>query len=425
MMGFRGNKLILNTITKRKSQIETWCVFYWYHAIIKCTDFVLICVVQFSAINLRSPILHLTYILGMVLLTTILLFLFNCRIGQSSLQIDCKGHNLSGLKCNDYIATWIRAYYGDTQNSGTYDDLPNIGYSPSIIPYDIDPTSNEAVLYKTTDGTSATIYEYTTLNVGLSIQISNILGIDQDAGTLTLVARLVLHWVDPRLQWNTSLTPLVANGLDEGLPIEVQPTVFLPFTGVWTPDVSLVNGADGSAMEWSPNVQLYASGDIFWFGSGPLKANCALDLTRFPFDEQTCFLQFASKSNFIVLGYNLTWTTSYPGVFNFDYTPSTSFELTSWSYGRKQNILYSFGPTSNLKYSSILYFYLTLKRYPNYYIVTGIVPNIGLTLIAVASLWIPDSATRAAVVVTVLLALIAVGVSTVSVYLSPNSLYIS
>lgn len=349
----------------------------------------------------------------MALLVTILLIIFMGRIVQSTLQIDCKSHDLSGVSCNNYVATWLRAYYGDTQNSGVYSDLPNVGYSAAVIPYDVDPTTHEAILYDTTDGTKPDAIKYTTLNVALSIQISNILGIDQEAGVVSLVARLVLHWVDSRLNWNSSLTPLVATGVSDDLPNKVQPTVFLPSSGVWTPDVSLMNSADGSMLEWSPNIQIYSNGDIFWFGSGPLKANCALDLSKFPFDEQRCSLQFSSKSEFIVLGYNLSWTKSYPGVFNFDFTPSSSFELKSWSYDWTKNILYSFGPASNLQLSSILYFYMTLKRYSNYYIVTGVVPNIGLTVIAVAALGIPDAATRAAVVVTVLLALIAVGVSSI------------
>ena len=44
---------------------------------------------------------------------------------------------MNGVDCNNYIALWLKAYNGDSQNNGSYDDLPNMGYSSDIIPQDL------------------------------------------------------------------------------------------------------------------------------------------------------------------------------------------------------------------------------------------------------------------------------------------------
>jgi hypothetical protein len=69
------------------------------------------------------------------------------------------------------------------------------------------------------------------------------------------------------------------------------------------------------------------------------------------------------------------------------------------------------GHFNALQYSSVLTFTVELQRYDYYYIITGVIPNIGLTVIAIVALWVPDPATQITMLVTIILALVALGVS--------------
>ena len=337
------------------------------------------------------------------------------------LQINCEKHHLKGVDCTNYIAVWIGAYHGDSQNNGIYNDLPNFGYSSAIIPQDTNDDGTPVLHSVTLDARGyynlTTIsLNFTTLNVGLSIQVNNILGIDQQAGTITADVVLIMAWVDHRLAWNTSIAHVVPDGVDYVTEVTSQPGTLLPTQYVWVPDLNLVNGNQpfASMIDWAPNVQIFSNGQIKLYGSGSLTANCILDLKKFPFDSQSCELHFASKSNVIASGYNLSWFQSAPQLETALFTPSISWELLKFgqSYSKEFLVSQFYGKGNMMQLSSVLTFSVSLKRYSFYYSVTGIIPNVGLTVTAIVALWVPDPATQIGMLVTIILALVAVGVST-------------
>lgn len=342
-------------------------------------------------------------------LLSLVLIYISYSYSDALLQIDCKKHSLVGVECSNYIAAWIKSYYGDTQNNGIYNDLPNIGYSNAIIPQDLG-FDGLPIIYPSNNGIS-----YTTLQVGLSTQVNRVLGIDQQQGTVTLSMNLILTWTDARLAWNTSIAETVSDGLDDYVEALGQTGVLLPTTSIWTPDLNLVNGNQPFAnmFNWAPAVQIYSSGNIFLYGSGTFAANCILDMKKFPFDEQSCNFLFASTSNVIAMGYNLSWFKSSEQFETDVFTPSIAWDLKELkTYHRTGFLVSQFGGKSNdLQLSSLLYFNVILQRYPYFYIVTGIIPNIGLTIIAIVALWVPDPPTQIAMLITIVLALVALGVS--------------
>ena len=335
------------------------------------------------------------------------------------LQIDCESHNLRGVECSNYIAVWLKSYHGDSQNNGSYKDLPNLGYSSDIIPQD-SYTDGTPILHSVTisskeyNQTNFNL-KFSTLNVGLAIQVNNILGIDQQAGTITASVVLIMAWTDPRLAWNKSIAHTVPVGVDDFTESASQPGTLLGTQYAWVPDLNLVNGNQPfeSMFKWTPTLQVYSSGQMFLYGSGSLTAECILDLNKFPFDSQSCEFHFASQSNVIASGYNLSWFQSASQFETALFKPSVGWELLKFGQSYSEEFLVSqFGGSENtMQLSSVLSFSIDLRRYSFYYTVTGVIPNVGLAAMAIVALWVPEPATQIGMLVTIILALVAVGVS--------------
>lgn len=66
---------------------------------------------------------------------------------------------------------------------------------------------------------------------------------------------------------------------------------------VFRPDITIINSADSENIIRSTthsDLILWFSGDIFWMPALSMKTICEIDLTEWPFDEQTCLFRFAS-----------------------------------------------------------------------------------------------------------------------------------
>ena len=225
-----------------------------------------------------------------------------------------------------------------------------------------------------------------------------------------------MEWrTDHRLAWNKSIAHTVPVGVDDYTEQTSQSGTLLATKYAWVPDLNLVNGNQSfeSMLDWTPTLQIYPSGQMYLYGSGSLTANCIVDLMKFPFDSQSCDFHFASKSNVIASGYNLSCFQSAPQLETALFTPSTSWELLKFGQSYSEEFLVSqFGGSENtMQLSSVLSFSIDMRRYSLYYTVTGVIPNIALTLMAVVALWVPDPATQVGMLVTIILALVAVGVS--------------
>ena len=54
------------------------------------------------------------------------------------------------------------------------------------------------------------------------------------------------------------------------------------------------DGSDLALAENKYRVQIYANGDIIWIPGLKFRTSCKVDLTRFPFDSQTCYINITS-----------------------------------------------------------------------------------------------------------------------------------
>ena len=64
---------------------------------------------------------------------------------------------------------------------------------------------------------------------------------------------------------------------------------------MWKPDIVLFNNADGNyEVRYKSNVLIYPDGEVLWVPPAIYQSSCTIDVTYFPFDQQTCIMKFGS-----------------------------------------------------------------------------------------------------------------------------------
>ncbi|CAL8107989.1 unnamed protein product [Calicophoron daubneyi] len=121
-----------------------------------------------------------------------------------------------------------------------------------------------------------------TITVGYGLTLFQLLDLDEKNQVLTTNVWAKYTWIDQLLRWDPS------NYTD------IQ-EVRIPPRLIWTPDIVLYNFNDERLQELRDvmlNVDF--TGQIFWSPPAIFKSNCHIDIRNFPFDNQYCFLKFAS-----------------------------------------------------------------------------------------------------------------------------------
>ncbi|CAL4126551.1 unnamed protein product, partial [Meganyctiphanes norvegica] len=88
-------------------------------------------------------------------------------------------------------------------------------------------------------------------------------------------------WHDDRLKWN----PDDYGGLDK---------VYLADGEFWKPDITVLNNAEFSELDHYGNTDLsvFRYGEVWWNPPANIQVECLLDLTYWPYDTQTCGIDF-------------------------------------------------------------------------------------------------------------------------------------
>ncbi|KAL8595896.1 hypothetical protein ACOMHN_018208 [Nucella lapillus] len=121
------------------------------------------------------------------------------------------------------------------------------------------------------------------VNVSISFSFVRIEDLIETTDTFSATVFIVQTWRDPRLRWNAS----EFGGLEQ---------VRLARERLWTPDIVLYNVAvQGTPKSrYEDVVTVTSDGGVIWVPMVTLYATCPMDLTRFPYDVQTCTLVFGS-----------------------------------------------------------------------------------------------------------------------------------
>ena len=119
------------------------------------------------------------------------------------------------------------------------------------------------------------------LEVQLGLGVQTIEGFNQMEETITLNIWQRIYWKDHQLTWTPQYSNLTFISLDP--------------SGIWTPDLELLNAASlPEIYTLKGGLYLYSDGSIIYSRATILKFSCPLELSRFPFDTQSCTMNLSS-----------------------------------------------------------------------------------------------------------------------------------
>ncbi|THD28502.1 putative acetylcholine receptor [Fasciola hepatica] len=262
-----------------------------------------------------------------------------------------------------------------TTNDGTFGDfvIPDEQRLLQHILKDYDPASRP------------TYVASNSVNVGFQMTLVQINQLDEVNQVLTLNVWIEQEWNDERLRWN----PADYNNLQ---------IIRIPCDKLWLPDIVLYNSADDYTSGYMQiKAMVHSTGNVFWSPPAKLRSACKIDITYFPFDDQSCMMKFGSWA---YDGWQLNITKRHEDVDMSNYVPNGEWDLLKVTVDRFE-IVY---PCCKEPYPD-LRFTIYMRRRTLYYLFNIIFPCLWLTVLSLISFWLPpDSGEKITLGITVLLA---------------------
>ncbi|XP_063409775.1 acetylcholine receptor subunit alpha-like [Mytilus trossulus] len=216
------------------------------------------------------------------------------------------------------------------------------------------------------------------LQITISPYLMTITQFQEVEETLDVALGLIANWVDDGFSWTPS-----SYGNAE--------YIIVPHTDVWTPKFVLVNSVETYEPLAGENdifATVYSNGTMSIAYGDVLSSKCTANIYKFPFDSQTCHLQFAVwgiTSNDITIVAN-------PMSLAF-YNENSNWKLDS--YSSKSIVENGY---------SMLILTMTIKRVPLYYVIMVALPtNMFFVLNPLVFLLPVESGERLGLAMTILL----------------------
>ncbi|CAC5421598.1 unnamed protein product [Mytilus coruscus] len=214
------------------------------------------------------------------------------------------------------------------------------------------------------------------MNVDLDMILVGINGLDEVEGKLTTTGYLSVRWTDEYLTWDTG---------------DVM-QLYVPQDRIWKPDLTLKNGFTKLTTLGSEFIltQILNIGLVWWQPFEVFESKCTIDITHFPFDQQTCDLVFVVWTYFID---DVNVTKGADGISTEDMEESAEWSIVSTSAKEDKE-----GTESKVTFT------LTIQRSSGYYIFNIIIPVVFLGLLNVFTYVLPaDSGEKMGYAMTVFL----------------------
>ncbi|KAI6232385.1 hypothetical protein M3Y95_00480400 [Aphelenchoides besseyi] len=200
-------------------------------------------------------------------------------------------------------------------------------------------------------------------NITFGFLLNQIVEMDERNQKLTTRCWLNVNWLDKRLTWNASHW----DGIKQ---------LYIPYQKIWRPDITLVNNAFATYEILSTDVMVTSEGNVTWLLSAMYISNCAITVKYYPFDEQICYLKFASWSH-DMKELDLGITTEEGDLSS--YMNNSEFDLLSMTASRTVARF----PTDNSSSWATIEIRIQMKRRPLFYAFNHVLP---LALISSMSL---------------------------------------
>ena len=203
------------------------------------------------------------------------------------------------------------------------------------------------------------------------------------------------EWTDYKLRWD----PEEYGGIT---------TLYVPAEQIWIPDIVLYNNADGNyEVTIMTKAVIHYDGKVLWNPPAIFKSACEIDITYFPFDEQTCTMKFGfwtHDGDQVDLRHhqevNGTGLVEY-GMDLSEFYLSVEWDIMSVPALRKVKY-YSCCDTP---YPDIT-FNITMRRKTLFYTVNLIIPCIGISSLSFLVFYLPSvSGEKVAISISIFLSL--------------------
>ncbi|WAQ98348.1 ACH2-like protein [Mya arenaria] len=238
------------------------------------------------------------------------------------------------------------------------------------------------------------------LTVKLGMRLSQLLDVSEKNQILTTNIWLHHEWVDIRLRWD----PQLFGGIM---------STFIPSSGLWRPDITLYNNADGDfIVTLLTKAKVFHTGLIVWEPPAIYKTYCPINVEYFPFDQQECFMKFSSwtfdghqidlqhvqAEEGVWVGDQLVIKN---GVDLCDYYQNVEWDIINVTARRKEK----FYPCCPEPYPDIT-FNITIRRRTLFYTINLIMPCVAISGLTVLVFYLPsDSGEKITLSISILLAL--------------------
>ncbi|XP_006792883.1 neuronal acetylcholine receptor subunit alpha-2-like [Neolamprologus brichardi] len=222
--------------------------------------------------------------------------------------------------------------------------------------------------------------------VKFGLSIAQLIDVDEKNQMMTTNVWLKQEWMDYKLQWSPSDFNNVTS-------------IRVPSELIWVPDIVLYNNADGEfAVTHMTKAQLFYTGRVRWVPPAIYKSSCSIDVTFFPFDQQSCKMKFGS------------WTYDRAKI---DLEPfENTVDLKGYWESGEWAIVNAVGTYNTKKYDCCheiypdITYYFVIRRLPLFYTINLIIPCLLISCLTVLVFYLPsDCGEKITLCISVLLSL--------------------
>uniref|UniRef100_A0A8C4IQC7 Neuronal acetylcholine receptor subunit alpha-4 n=1 Tax=Dicentrarchus labrax TaxID=13489 RepID=A0A8C4IQC7_DICLA len=209
-----------------------------------------------------------------------------------------------------------------------------------------------------------------TVLVHFGLSIAQLIDVDEKNQMMTTNVWVKQEWNDYKLRWNPE-------------EYENVTSIRIPSEIIWRPDIVLYNNADGDfAVTHLTKAHLFYDGRIKWMPPAIYKSSCSIDVTFFPFDQQSCKMKFGS------------WTYDRAKI-DLISMASDVDQMDYWESG-EWIIVNAVGKYNTKKYECCteiyadITYYFIIRRLPLFYTINLIIPCLLISCLTVLVFYLPS-----------------------------------
>ena len=191
------------------------------------------------------------------------------------------------------------------------------------------------------------------IDVYLDLMLISTHKIDEKSQIFHATLFLAVYWNDCYMKWNHEKY----GGID---------AVVFPLKKIWAPDICFMNEiTNNKCVKVKPEdkVEIHSTGDVTWWINKDLKAQCEVDITRYPFDEQNCSINIKTWYSHDEV---ITLRSKYPFVSTEDYQHAGEWDVVNSSVGYEKHNEFT-----------KLRFWIKVRRLPLFSVYYIILPVVG------------------------------------------------